>query len=77
MRREICKRPDHQTLALASGALGHAWLRTGRTSPDAAGTLFLRPVSANQHTHHTGRTETASGASSGAPLGAFPTLNFV
>ena len=40
--------PDdgHRTLALASGALGYAGLSTGRTSPDNAGTLFLRPVSA-------------------------------
>jgi len=49
---------------------------TRLTSPDAAGTLFLRPLSANLHTHRTGRTETAFGASSGAPLGAFSTLKF-
>jgi len=67
--------PDdgHRTLALASGALGHAELSTGRTSPDVAGTLFLRPVSAILQTHDTGRTETASGASSGAPLSPFST----
>jgi len=72
------KPPDdgHRTLALASGALGHAWLSTGRTTPDATGTLFLRPVSAVQHTHRTGRTETTLSASSGVPLGPFSTWNF-
>jgi len=63
----------HRTLALASGALGHAWLSTGRTSSDAVGTLFLRPVSAFLHTHRNGRTKIASGASSGAPLSHFST----
>jgi len=73
-RLQIAQPPDdgHRTLALASGALGHAWLSTGRTTPDATGTLFLRPVSAVQHTHSTRRTETASGA----PLGPFSTWNF-
>jgi len=50
---------------------------TGRTSPDAAGTLFLRPVSAVWHTHSTGRTEAASGASSGAPLSTFSTKHHI
>ena len=44
---------------------------TGRTAPDAEGTLFQRPVSAVWHTHRTGRSEAASGASSGAPLSTF------
>jgi len=73
MRREDFKMAHHRMLALASSALGHAGLSTRRTSPDAVGTLFLRPVSAVQQTHRTGRTETASGASSGAPLGPFST----
>ena len=42
---------------------------TGRTSPDAAGTLFLRPVSAVWHSQRTGRIKTASGA----PLSTFST----
>ena len=46
---------------------------TGRSSPDDAGTLFLRSVSAIRQTHRTGRTETASGAASGAPLSPFST----
>ena len=45
---------------------------TGCTSPDAAGTLFLRPVSAVWHSQRTGRTETASGA----PLSTFSTLHY-
>jgi len=74
----MTRSPDdgHRTLSLASGALGHAWLSTGRTSPDATGTLFLRPVSAFQQAHHTGRTTAASGASSGALLSSFSTSNF-
>ena len=50
---------------------------TGRTTPDAAGTLFLRPVHAIWYTHRTGRSEAASGASSGAPLSTFPTKHHV
>ena len=67
--------PDdgHRTLALASGALGHAWISTGRTSLDAVGTLFLRPVSAVQQTHRTRRSAGGSGASSSAPLATFST----
>jgi len=77
-RLQIAQPPDdgHRTLDLASGALGHARLTTGRTSPDATETLFQRPVSAVQQTHHTGRTAGASCASSGAPLACFSTWNF-
>jgi len=72
---QIDRPPDngHWMLALASGAIGHAWMSTERTSPDAAGTLLLRLVSAVQQTHRTRYSAGESGASFGAPLVPFST----